>query len=212
MSRFTSSRGRPPHPDLLTIKEWQVLAFLRKRLSNAEIAARMDISINTVKTHVSNILSKLDLTSRTDALAWPGMPGVWAMKSANFGESTMQLALYMSAIRVKALDSAVPFYDELLGQSGVLVSPGRHYYYLGGVALALREPYAHDLELLPNPDWIYIATDDLDKARSNAGSAGANVTEDIQEHPWGARSFYLRDPDGNGICFTQQETISRHDG
>lgn len=211
MSNTTFNRGRPPHPDVLTIKEWKVLTCLRKRLSNAEIAEHMDISVNTVRTHVSSILSKLDLTTRKDVLRWPGMPGVWAMKTANFGENTMQLALYMSAIRVKRLESAVPFYDQLLGQSGVLVSPGRHYYYLGGVALALREPDAHDLDLLPNPDWIYIATDDLERARENAHSAHADVVEDIQTYPWGARSFYIRDPDGNGICFTQEETIIRHD-
>ena len=64
----------------------------------------------------------------------------------------MRLSLYMTAIRVASLAQAVPFYDVLLGQTGVLVSPGRHYYYLGGVALALREPYAHDLSLLPNLD------------------------------------------------------------
>lgn len=211
MSKVASTRGRPPYPDVLTIKEWQVVAFLRKQLSNAEIAEQMGVTVNTVRTHVSNILSKLDLTRRADVRAWPGMPGVWDLKAANFGENTMQLALYMSAIRVKTLESAVPFYDELLGQSGVLVSPGRHYYYLGGVALALREPNAHDLELLPNPDWIYIATNDLEKARKNADLAGAHVTEEIQTLPWGARSFYLRDPDGNGICFTQEETIRRHD-
>ncbi len=207
----SSTRGRPAHPDILTLKEWQTAALLRQQLTNAEIAERMGVSINTVKTHVSNILSKLNLVSRSDIRTWPGMPGVWDVKSRNFGETTMQLALYMTALRVKSLDAAVPFYDTLLGQSGVLVSPGRHYYYLGGLALALREPYAHDLDLLPNPDWIYIATDNLEKARGNAAAAQANVTEEIQTQSWGARSFYLRDPDGNGLCFTQQETISSHD-
>ena len=120
----------------------------------------------------------------------------------------MQLALYMTAIRVKDLDQAVPFYDTLLGQKGELVSPGRHYYYLGGVALALREPYAHDLALLPNPDWIYVATDNLELAFENAEKAGATITEPVKTHPWGARSFYLRDPDGNGICFTDDTTLN----
>ena len=120
----------------------------------------------------------------------------------------MQLALYMTAIRVRDLDCAFPFYDTLLGQTGELVSPGRHYYYLGGVALALREPYAHDLELLPNPDWIYVATDNLELAFENAQKVGATITEPIKTHPWGARSFYLRDPDGNGLCFTDETTLN----
>ena len=211
MSRITSAPGRPPHPDVLTLKEWKVLAFLRQRLRNREIAERLGVSVNTVRTHVSSILAKLGLENRSKVMDWPGMPGVWSMKAKAFGEHTMQLAIYMTAIRVRSLETAVPFYDGLLGQSGVLVSPGRHYYYLGGVALALREPYAHDLELLPNPDWIYIATDDLEKARANADAVHATVTEDIQIHPWGARSFYLRDPDGNGVCFTDKTTRRHHD-
>ena len=77
------------------------------------------------------------------------MPDVWGLKGKAFGESTMQLAIYMTAIRVKSLEASVPFYDGLLGQTGILVTPGRHYYYLGAVALALREPYAHGLEPLP---------------------------------------------------------------
>ena len=204
-------RGRPPHPDVLTLTEWRVVADLRQRLSNAQIATRMGVSVNTVRTHVSNILGKLGLQRRAEVSAWPGLPGVWGLTTPDFGELTMQLALYMTAVRVNALNTAVPFYDTLLGQTGVLVSPGRHYYYLGGVVLALREPHAHDLELLPNPDWIYIATDDLAQARRNAESASATITDDVQTQPWGARSFYLRDPDGNGICFTDQATVARYD-
>lgn len=123
----------------------------------------------------------------------------------------MNAAIYMTAIRVRQLESAVAFYDVLLGRHGVRASPGRHYYDLGGVVLALREPQDEGCELLPNPDWIYISTDDLEAARANAASARANVTEEIETQPWGARSFYLRDPDGNGICFTDVTSIPRHE-
>jgi len=211
MPRIHSQRGRPPYPDVLTLKEWKVVALLRQGLGNREIAARLGVSVNTVRTHVSSVLGKLGVERRADVLDWPGMPGVWAIKDKAFGEQSMRLAIYMTAIRVRSLEASVPFYDALLGQTGVLVSPGRHYYYLGGVALALREPDAHGLELLPNPDWIYLATDDLEAVRRNADAVHANVTEDVRLQPWGARSFYLRDPDGNGLCFTDETTIRRHD-
>jgi hypothetical protein len=131
------------------LQEWKVLTFLRRELHNKEIAEQLGISVNTVRTHVSSILAKLGLDKRGDVMDWPGMPDVWGLKGKAFGESTMQLAIYMTAIRVKSLEASVPFYDGLLGQTGILVTPGRHYYYLGGVALALREPYAHGLEPLP---------------------------------------------------------------
>ena len=52
-------RGRPPHPDVLTPRQWQVLALLREGLSNEQIALCLGISIDGVKFHLSEILSKL---------------------------------------------------------------------------------------------------------------------------------------------------------
>jgi len=63
-------RGRPPHPDILTPREWQVLDLLRQNLTNEQIAQRLDISLATAKYHVSEILSKLNLTTREQAAAW----------------------------------------------------------------------------------------------------------------------------------------------
>lgn len=66
-------RGRPPHDDILTPREWEVLGLLRDRLSNPEIADRLGIGRETVKFHVSEILSKLGVSSREEAARWqPG--------------------------------------------------------------------------------------------------------------------------------------------
>ena len=64
-------RGRPPHPDVLTPGEQRVLEELRNGGTNAEIAARLDLSPETVKSHIARMLSKLDLPDRR-ALAAPG--------------------------------------------------------------------------------------------------------------------------------------------
>ncbi len=63
-------RGRPPHPDVLTPREWEVLDLLREGLSNDEIAARLGISYNGARYHVAEILSKLGVGSRDEAAAW----------------------------------------------------------------------------------------------------------------------------------------------
>lgn len=52
----------------LTSREQDVLEFMLEGFSNAEIAFRLSISKNTVKNHVSNILSKLKVRSRTEAV------------------------------------------------------------------------------------------------------------------------------------------------
>lgn len=54
----------------LTDRELDVLALLGRGLSNQEIADELVVSIKTVKTHVSNILSKLEVDSRTQAAVY----------------------------------------------------------------------------------------------------------------------------------------------
>lgn len=53
----------------MTDREREILVLMVDGLSNSEIARRLVISQSTVKFHVSNILSKLSVTSRTEAVA-----------------------------------------------------------------------------------------------------------------------------------------------
>ena len=57
----------PEHPEKLTERETEVLRFLAEGNSNKEIAKELTVSETTVKTHVSNILMKLGVPSRTQA-------------------------------------------------------------------------------------------------------------------------------------------------
>jgi DNA-binding NarL/FixJ family response regulator len=54
--------------ELLTLRESEVLGHLQRRRSNAQIAADLHISVETVRTHARNIYRKLGVASRRDLL------------------------------------------------------------------------------------------------------------------------------------------------
>jgi NarL family two-component system response regulator LiaR len=66
---LVQTTNRPPAPGLdLTEREREVLALMIEGLNNTQIAGRLTVSPSTIKSHVSNILSKLGVASRTEAV------------------------------------------------------------------------------------------------------------------------------------------------
>jgi catechol 2,3-dioxygenase-like lactoylglutathione lyase family enzyme len=128
------------------------------------------------------------------------------------------IRLYRVIVPVGDLERAVAFYRELLGQEGMRISPGRHYFGSGGVVVALYNPAADGdtPQVRANSEHIYFATDDLpavfERAKRTGGLSAATGDGDlpmgaIARRPWGERSFYMHDPDGNPLCFVDQATL-----
>jgi DNA-binding NarL/FixJ family response regulator len=71
---MTTGRGRPRHDDVLTPAEWKVAEQVRHGMANRRIAERMGVSLDAVKFHVGNALSKLSFSSRKQLRLWTASP------------------------------------------------------------------------------------------------------------------------------------------
>jgi catechol 2,3-dioxygenase-like lactoylglutathione lyase family enzyme len=118
--------------------------------------------------------------------------------------------LFRVILPVSDISLAERFYSHLLGMPGKRVSPGRHYFDCGGTILACFDPKADGDATVatPNPDHVYIAVSDLEASYDRAVAAECQwMEEKIETRPWGERSFYIRDPFGNPVCFVDEGTV-----
>jgi NarL family two-component system response regulator LiaR len=67
---IAATRPQEPEPGAdLTAREREILRLMADGLNNQQIAERLVLGVSTVKTHVSNVLSKLGVATRTEAAA-----------------------------------------------------------------------------------------------------------------------------------------------
>ena len=67
-SEAPAQSSSDPRIDSLTPREKEILVLMSQGMSNAEIAAHLVVSATTVKTHVGNVLAKLDVRDRVQAV------------------------------------------------------------------------------------------------------------------------------------------------
>ena len=98
------------------------------------------------------------------------------------------------------------------------ISGGRHYFNCGGVILAVYSPKGDGDRVEPRPNFehIYFAVADVESVFQRAQAVGGLAAEigdgklpmgTIATRPWGERSFYMKDPFGNPLCFVDEGTV-----
>jgi catechol 2,3-dioxygenase-like lactoylglutathione lyase family enzyme len=129
------------------------------------------------------------------------------------------MRLFRVILPVGDIDRAAEFYAGVLGSPGRRVSPGRHYFDCEGVILALYDPRrdGDGYDATPLPEPVYFAVRDIEATFARCRREGAlfppemipdvGPIGEIATRPWGERSFYVRDPFGNQLCFVSEETV-----
>jgi len=118
------------------------------------------------------------------------------------------MRVFRIAIHASRIDAARAFYESVLGIPADDTVPSRIYFHCGDVILAVldRRP-EHGVPFHLTPDNLYFATGELDAVHARAVGAGARDVSAVVERPWGERSFYCLDPDGNRLCFVDETTL-----
>jgi DNA-binding CsgD family transcriptional regulator len=139
-----ASRGRPRHPDILTPREWEVLELLRSGASNAQIAERLGIAERTAKFHVSEILSKLGVSTREEAASlslaerrrwWAAWP-LWARITA--GATVAAAIAGLAVLAWDVLRTGGPESEE--APLSLLAQTDQRLYLLGQGQIAIVDP------------------------------------------------------------------------
>ncbi len=118
------------------------------------------------------------------------------------------MRVFRVAIPASRIDVARVFYEVVLGLDVDDTVPSRLYFHCGDVIVALIDWSVEGRGAFePTPEDLYFATGELDAVYERAAAAGARQISPIDTRPWGERSFYCLDPDGNRLCFVDESTL-----
>jgi predicted enzyme related to lactoylglutathione lyase len=118
------------------------------------------------------------------------------------------MRVFRIAIPASHIEISRSFYEAVLAITADETVPSRLYFHCGDVIVALIDWAVEGRgDFRPNPENLYLATGELDAAYERAVTAGARILTPIEARPWGERSFYCLDPDGNHLCLVDDSTL-----
>ena len=199
-------RGRPPHPDVLTPAEWQVLDWVRHGVTRREIARRRGTSVDAIKYHLANITGKLGLGGSAELRRWPGIPidSLIHRRSPHPMPSTIQVTkLGQVSLLCRDIGRTEAFYRDILGL--------QHLFTFGDLAFFLAGETRLFARAVPDEEWragsiLYLVVPDIRAAHEALATAGVTLggaPHRIHTHDDGTEEWmaFFEDPDGNTLAF-----------
>lgn len=199
----TGGRGRPPHDDVLTPAEWRVAEQVRHGLTNRRIAERMGVSLDAVKFHVGNALSKLGFSTRKQLQLWNGVSKRTALhlvRRATMNAIASQdtyVMLGQVARTTRCFEQSHAWYRDVLGLPELYSFGNLAFYDLGGVRLMLTEEEGE----LTSESILYLRVPDIHAACEQLQSRGVkfiNAPHLIHRHENGTEEWLAAFEDNEG--------------
>ena len=210
----TQGPGRPRHADVLTPAEWKVAELVRHGLTNRRIAERMGVSVDAVKFHVSNALSKLGYSSRQELRLWTGVAKGTALHEMRRSEmdaitaAETYIMLGQVARTVANVEEARTWYRDVLRLPELYAFPGLAFLDLGGVRLMLTEEGDASQQSI-----LYLRTPDVHAAKEELEARGVKFTHAphmIHRHDDGTEEWmaFFEDNEGRPLALMAQSRSS----
>jgi catechol 2,3-dioxygenase-like lactoylglutathione lyase family enzyme/DNA-binding CsgD family transcriptional regulator len=212
--RPRASRGRPPHPDVLTPAEWRVLGWIRHGLSRRAIADQLSVSEYAVKYHLAGISSKLGVSGLRALRHWPGCRTPLTSRRSPMSTSVALGPLGQVSLLARDVARTEAFYRDTLGLPHVFTFGDLAFFDMAGTRLYLRA--------VPDADWrpssiLYFRVDDIEAQFRAVVAAGARPSgephlihrdEEAGTEEWMA---FFEDPDGNTLALMATLAIRARD-
>lgn len=202
---MNDKRGRPPHDDQLTPGEWRVAELVRHGMTNPAIAKQLGVSVDAVKFHVANALSKLGLDDKRALRNWDGV----SKASALHGKVQMMSELMLGPIgqiarTVKDIRSAEAFYKEKLRLPHLFTFGNLSFFDCHGVRLFLSQGDGDDAASI-----LYFRVADIHGAHEELKARGVKFTDAphmIHKHADGVEEWmnFFGDDEGRPLAIMAQ--------
>ena len=199
---MTSGPGRPRHDDVLTPAEWKVAEQVRHGMTNRRIAERTGVSLDAVKFHVGNALSKLGFSSRAELRCWDGVAKGTALDRLRRSEMNLEtgadtyMMLGQIARTTKRFDESRSWYRDTLGLPELYSFGNLAFFDLGGVRLMLTEEEGAASESI-----LYLRVPDIHLAKGELEARGVkfiNAPHLIHRHEDGTEEWMAAFEDNEG--------------
>jgi DNA-binding CsgD family transcriptional regulator/catechol 2,3-dioxygenase-like lactoylglutathione lyase family enzyme len=191
---------------VLTPAEWRVVQFLRHGLSNRQIARRFGISLDAVKFHTSNIVSKLGLDGRAALKRWRGVPNDSALfQRSKTVNPTLELGPIGQISRsVKSIEQSHAWYGDVLGLKHLYTFGKLAFFDCGGTRLFLEEADAPGQESV-----LYLRVNDINGSYDALVARGVEFVSAphlIHRHDDGVEDWmaFFNDPEGRPLAIMAQ--------